>query len=187
MLVGSALETVSLGLIVPAMGALTNPEYLQKFPTIDKFLGYPTPSQVVAITMGLLVAVYIAKSAFLVWSLWIQKGYSNAVSNRIGRHLFDVYLRQPYEFHTQRNSALLVRNSQNSASMLSGIIDPALGILADTLVTLGLFGLVMLLEPVGSLVTVVAFGLTAVAFRRFTNERIRRWGAAQNHHKGMML
>jgi ABC-type multidrug transport system fused ATPase/permease subunit len=103
MLVGSALETVSLGLIVPAMGALTNPEYLQKFPTIDKFLGYPTPSQVVAITMGLLVVVYIAKSAFLVWSLWIQKGYSNAVSNRIGRHLFDVYLRQPYEFHTQRN------------------------------------------------------------------------------------
>ena len=187
MLIGSVLETVSLGLIVPAMGALTNPEYLKKFPRINELLGFPSPGQLVAISMGLLVVVYLAKSAFMIWSLWIQKGYSNTVSNRIGRHLFDVYLQQPYEFHTQRNSALLVRNSQNSASMLAGIIDPALGILADTLVTIGLFGLVMLLEPVGTLVTIVSFGISAVTFRRFTNERIRRWGAAQNHHKGMML
>ena len=187
MLIGSVLETVSLGLIVPSMGALTNPEYLEKFPRINELLGFPSPGQLVAISMGLLVVVYLAKSAFMIWSLWIQKGYSNTVSNRIGRHLFDVYLQQPYEFHTQRNSALLVRNSQNSASMLAGIIDPALGILADTLVTIGLFGLVMLLEPVGTLVTIVSFGISAVTFRRFTNERIRRWGAAQNHHKGMML
>jgi len=187
MLIGSVLETVSLGLIVPAMGALTNPEYLEKFPRINELLGFPSPGQLVAISMGLLVVVYLAKSAFMIWSLWIQKGYSNTVSNRIGRHLFDVYLQQPYEFHTQRNSALLVRNSQNSASMLAGIIDPALGILADTLVTIGLFGLVMLLEPVGTLVTIFSFGISAVTFRRFTNERIRRWGAAQNHHKGMML
>ena len=187
MLIGSVLETVSLGLIVPAMGALTNPEYLEKFPRINELLGFPSPGQLVAISMGLLVVVYLAKSAFMIWSLWIQKGYSNTVSNRIGRHLFDVYLKQPYEFHTQRNSALLVRNSQNSASMLAGIIDPTLGILADTLVTIGLFGLVMLLEPVGTLVTIVSFGISAITFRRFTNERIRRWGAAQNHHKGMML
>ena len=124
MLIGSVLETVSLGLIVPAMGALTNPEYLEKFPRINELLGFPSPGQLVAISMGLLVVVYLAKSAFMIWSLWIQKGYSNTVSNRIGRHLFDVYLQQPYEFHTQRNSALLVRNSQNSASMLAGIIDP---------------------------------------------------------------
>ena len=187
MLLASVLETISLGLIVPAMGVLTNPNYLDKFPIIDNFFGNPSPTEVVVLTMGILVILYISKSAFLVWSLWIQKGYSNSVSNRIGRHLFDVYLRQEYEFHTQRNSALLVRNSQNSASMLTGIIDPALGILADTLVTLGLFGLVMFLEPVGTLVTVVSFGIAAFVFRRFSNERIRRWGAAQNHHKGMML
>jgi ABC-type multidrug transport system fused ATPase/permease subunit len=187
MLLASVLETISLGLIVPAMGVLTNPNYLDKFPMIDNFFGNPSPTEVVVLTMGILVILYISKSAFLVWSLWIQKGYSNSVSNRIGRHLFDVYLRQEYEFHTQRNSALLVRNSQNSASMLTGIIDPALGILADTLVTLGLFGLVMFLEPVGTLVTVVSFGIAAFVFRRFSNERIRRWGAAQNHHKGMML
>ncbi len=187
MLVGSVLETMSLGLIVPAMGALTNPNYLEKFPAIDNFFGNPSPTEVVTLTMGVLVFLYLAKSVFLVWSLWIQKGYSNSVSNRIGRHLFDVYLRQGYEFHTQRNSAILVRNSQNSASMLTGIIDPALGILADTLVTLGLFGLVMFLEPVGTLVTIISFGMAALVFRRFSNERIRRWGAAQNHHKGMML
>ena len=60
MLVGSVLETMSLGLIVPAMGALTNPNYLEKFPVIDNLFGNPSPTEVVTLTMGVLVFLYLA-------------------------------------------------------------------------------------------------------------------------------
>lgn len=187
MLLGTVLETFSLGLVVPAVGLLTQPNYLQKFPKVDKFFGYPTETQFVFGSMLFLVVVYAAKTAFLIWSLWVQRGYSNIVTTRIGKELFEVYLRQPYPFHLRRNSALLIRNSQNSGMLMAGIIDPLLTILSDALVTSGVFVLLIVLEPRGTIVTVTVFGVSAWLFRQFTNHRIRRWGEAQNFHKGMIL
>lgn len=187
MLIGTVLETFSLGLVVPAVGLLTQPNYLQKFPSVDEFLGFPTQTQFVLGSMVFLVVVYITKTVFLIWSLWVQRGYSNLVSIRIGKQLFEIYLHQPYSFHLRRNSALLIRNSQNSGVMMTGIIDPLLTIFSDALVTSGLFVLLMILEPRGTIVTVTVFGVSAWLFRQFTNHRIRRWGEAQNFHKGMIL
>ncbi len=187
MLLGSVLETLSLGLVVPVVGLLTRPNYIQNFPRLNELLDYPTEGQFVIGTMFALVVVYITKSIFLIWSTWVQRGYSASVTTRIGSQLFRSYLYQPYAFHLQRNSAMLIRNSQNSALVMSGIIDPMIVISADILVTTGLFALLIGLEPIGTLVTASIFGLTSLVFRKFTNSRIEIWGRAQNFHKGKLL
>ena len=187
LLLGTVLETFSLGLVVPMVGLLTQPDYLEKFPGLNNFLGSPTQNEFVVGSMLFLVFVYVVKSFFLIWSLWVQRGYSNRVTTRIGRQLFATYLRQPYSFHLRRNSALLIRNSQNSSALMFGIIDPVLVVLSDALVATGIFVLLVLMEPRGTIVTVIVFGLSALLFRRFSNVRIRRWGESQNFHKGMIL
>jgi ABC-type multidrug transport system fused ATPase/permease subunit len=187
MLVGSVLETFSLGLVVPAVGLLVRPNYVQNFPAIDNFLGNPSEVQFAVIAMTALVVIYLLKSAFLVWSAWVQGGFSLAITARIGRELFENYLRQPYPFHLQRNSSVLIRNSQSSTALMGGVFDPMLSILTDSLVTLGLFSLLIKLEPIGSLTTLAVFGLSAWLFRRFTNARIKRWGEAQNNYRGMII
>ncbi len=187
MIVGSVLETLSLGLVVPVVGLLTRPNYIQNFPRINELLGYPTEHQFVIGMMFALVVVYIAKSFFLILSAWVQRGYSASVTTRIGRQLFRSYLYQPYAFHLQRNSAVLIRNSQNSGLVMTGIIDPILVISSDILVTGGLFVLLIKLEPIGSIATISIFGLTSWIFRKFTNSRIKTWGEIQNFHKRMLL
>ena len=187
MLIGSALETLSLGLVVPVVGFLTRPNYLNNFPTINDLLGHPSEIVFIVGTMSFLVVVYIVKSGFLVWATWVQRKYSLSVTNRIGTKLYLNYLRQPYSYFLQTNSAILIRNSQNSALIMSGIVDPVLVISSDIFVTLGLFTLLVILQPIGTLATVSVFGFTAVLFRKFTNSRIKIWGQAQNFHKGMIL
>jgi len=187
MIVGSVLETLSLGLVVPVVGLLTRPNYIQNFPRVNELLGYPTEHQFVIGMMFALVVVYIAKSFFLIWSAWVQRGYSASVTTRIGRQLFRSYLYQPYAFHLQRNSAVLIRNSQNSGLVMTGIIDPILVISSDILVTAGLLVLLIKLEPIGSIATISIFGLTSWIFRKFTNSRIKTWGEIQNFHKRMLL
>ena len=187
MLVGSVLETFSLGLVVPAVGLLIKPNYVQNFPAIDNFLGHPSEVQFAVIAMTSLVVIYLLKSVFLVWSAWVQGGFSLAITARIGRELFENYLRQPYPFHLQRNSSTLIRNSQSSASLMGGVFDPMLSIMTDSLVTLGLFSLLIKLEPIGSLTTLAVFGLSAWLFRRFTNAKIKRWGEAQNNYRGAII
>ena len=187
MLVGSVLETFSLGLVVPAVGLLVKPNYVQNFPAIDNFLGHPSEVQFAVIAMASLVVIYLLKSAFLVWSAWVQGGFSLAITARIGRELFENYLRQPYPFHLQRNSSVLIRNSQSSTALMGGVFDPILSIMTDSLVTLGLFSLLIKLEPIGSLTTLAVFGFSAWLFRRFTNVRIKRWGEAQNNYRGAII
>ena len=187
MLFGTVLETFSLGLVVPVVGLLTKPEYLKSHPRIDELLNYPSQTQFVVYAMLLLVLVYVVKSFFLIGSLWVQYGYSTSVTKRLGRTLFENYLKQPFTFHLQRNSATLIRNSQNSASVMSGTIDPILSIAADALVTTGMMMLLLAIEPKGTIITILVFALSSLALRRFSGQRIRLWGEAQNFHKGMII
>ena len=187
MLFGTVLETFSLGLVVPVVGLLTKPEYLKSHPRIDELLNFPSQTQFVVGAMLLLVLVYVVKNIFLIGSLWVQYGYSTSVTKRLGRTLFENYLKQPFTFHLQRNSATLIRNSQNSASVMSGTIDPILSIAADALVTTGMMVLLLVIEPKGTIITILVFALSSIALRRFSSRRIRLWGEAQNFHKGMII
>ena len=187
MLFGTVLETFSLGLVVPVVGLLTKSDYLKSHPRIDELLNYPSQTQFVVGAMLLLVLVYVVKSIFLIGSLWVQYGYSTGVTKRLGRTLFENYLKQPFTFHLQRNSATLIRNSQNSASVMSGTIDPILSIAADALVTTGMMMLLLVIEPKGTIITILVFVLSSLALRRFSSRRIRLWGEAQNFHKGKII
>jgi ABC-type multidrug transport system fused ATPase/permease subunit len=187
MLFGTVLETFSLGLVVPVVGLLTKPEYLKSHQRIDELLNFPSQTQFVVGAMLLLVLVYVVKSIFLIGSLWVQYGYSTSVTKRLGRTLFENYLKQPYTFHLQRNSATLIRNSQNTTSVMAGTINPILSIAADALVTAGMMVLLLIIEPKGTIITILVFALSSIALRKFSNRRIQLWGEAQNFHKGMIL
>ena len=187
MLIGTVLEMFSLGLVVPIVGLLVNPDYLDRVPFVHSLFGDLTTTQYVLGAMGLLIGVYIVKTIFLIWKTWVQRGFSNSVTLRIAQDLYENYLRQPYAFHLERNSAIMIRNSQSSASLMSGVIDPLLLIASEFLVSGGLFILMLLLEPVGSLAAIVVFGSFSVIFRRITSRRIAKWGEAQNSYKGSII
>ena len=187
MLVGAVLEMFSLGLVVPIVGLLVNPDYIDRVPFVRSLFGELTTTQYVLGAMGLLVVVYILKTIFLIWKTWTQRGFSNAVTARIAQDLYENYLRQPYPFHLERNSAVMIRNSQSSARLMDGVIDPLLLIASEFLVSGGLFILLLMLEPVGSLSAIVVFGTFSLIFRRFTSRRITNWGEAQNFHNGMII
>ena len=186
-LVGTALEMLSLGLVVPLVGVLTKPGYVNDIPLVHKFFGDLSSAQAAIGAMSFLVVVYIFKTFFLIWKTWVQRGYSNSVSMRVGKDLFENYMKQPYSFHLERNSAMMIRNSQNTAGVMGGVVDPMLFCASEFLVTGGLFVLMLLIEPVASVTAVVVFGSFAWLFRRFTKRRISRWGEAQNFHNGMLI
>jgi ABC-type multidrug transport system fused ATPase/permease subunit len=52
---------------------------------------------------------------------------------------------------------------------------------------LGIFILLLAVEPVGALVVVALLGLAAWGFQRFTHHRIARWGAARQLHDGLRI
>ncbi|NDA79418.1 MAG: ABC transporter ATP-binding protein, partial [Actinobacteria bacterium] len=178
-LIGMVLETFSLGLIIPFIGLLSQDGYQANIPLVGSYLDGMSTERVLVIAMVGLAVVYVIKSAFLY--------FSAHVPGRLSQEAFETYLSQPYSYHLERNSATLIRNVENARSIIGGGLDPFLVLLTDGLVALGLFVLLLIVEPIGTMCVLVLFGGTAVLFQRATRARILAWGSARKFHAGKVL
>ena len=186
-IIGMFLETISLGIVVPIIGILTQDNYQEKYPIFQDTFGALSREELISLVMVAMVVIYIVRSLFLFWSLWIQKGFSASVSGRLSQSLFAIYLRQPYMFHLQRNSSTLMRNAKNATSVVTCGVDPFLVLLTDGLVAIAMFALLIAVEPVGTLAVIIVFGLSTFVFQRLTRRRIDGWGYQVDYHETKIL
>ena len=76
--------------------------------------------------------------------------------------LFEVYLHQPYRFHLRRNSAPLIRNAVTQVPILiANVLRPGLLLLAESLVLVGLLGLLLVIEPIDAVTIGAIFAQSA--------------------------
>lgn len=191
MFFGMVLETLSVGLVVPVLALLTQPDYASRVPALGRLiarLGNPSRETLILGAMLSLTAAFIVKNVYLAFVTWRQMRFAFRVPAQLSRRLFAVYLRQPYAFHLRRNSAELLRNVTTEVSTFAyNAMMPALLLLSEAMVLVGLCTLLLFVEPLGALVTVSLLGFAAWAFHRVTRKRSEQWGFARQHHEGLRI
>ena len=191
MLIGMVLETLGVGLVIPALALLTQSDIALRYPAFQPVLyalGNPSQQTLVIGGMLVLVGVYLIKALFLAFLVWWQQRFAFGVQAHLSQRLFTIYLRQPYTFHLQRNSAQLIRNVINEAGMITGsAILPVMVLLTEGMVLIGLCGLLLVVEPQGALIVVSVLGAAAWGFHRLTHSSIEHWGKARQYHEGLRL
>lgn len=186
-LVSMVLETFSLGMVLPIIAVLTDDGYRDRFPGVYEFFGEPSTERLLMIGVVFLFVLYIVKNTFFYVSSRVQRRFLNDTSARLSQRAFSRYLRQPYEFHLQHNSATLINNAEIAKSIISGGLDPFLTLLTDGLVAIGLFIMLLVVEPVGTISTILVFGLSAGIFQVVTREKIAEWGRLRKKHLALVL
>jgi ABC-type multidrug transport system fused ATPase/permease subunit len=181
------LETFSLGLIIPFIGLLSQENYRESIPAVFEFFGNPSQRDMLLYAMVAIAVVYVLKSIFLYYSAYTQRRFIYQTSGRLTQAAFETYLRQPYAYHLERNSATLIRNVENARSIIGGGLDPALVLLTDGLVATGLFVMLLVVEPLGTLCVLVLFIVAGLGFQLSTRKRIAQWGKARKFHAGKVL
>ncbi len=190
MVVGTSVESLGIGVVVPVLGTLTNPTWLDRFPSVQSALascGVDSPVRVVIAAIGLLVFAYMLKTGFAVFLVYVQTRFAFSVKADICVRLYAGYLRQPWTFHLQRNTAELIRNSTVEPQLCVELLLGVLQLASETLVLSALASLIIWYEPVGALVALATMAGAAVAFQTVTRRRIARWGAARQSHEGERL
>ncbi len=190
MAVGMSFETLGIGLMIPALAVMTQPDSVTRFPQIRpllNYLGNPDQAQQIMIVMVGMVGVYLVKNLFLAFLAWRQTRFAYGVHAQLAQRLFTTYLRQPYTFHLQRNSAQLIRNVTGEVGMFTETILATLIMTTESLVLLGISILLFIVEPLGALIVVLVLGGAAWGFHRITRARIARWGEARQHHEGLRI
>jgi ABC-type multidrug transport system fused ATPase/permease subunit len=189
-LIGMVLEMAGLGLVIPALGLMVQSDPAAQYPGLAPWLarlGNPTRQQLIVGGMLALVLTSLVKGVFLAFLAWRQSRFVYGLQAELSRRLFAAYLRQPYSFHLQRNSALLIRNTIHHSGGVTTVLTQALTLATEVTVLAGIAVLVVLVEPVGALWVVVVLGLAGWVFNRITRSYIARWGAASQYHEGQRL
>lgn len=191
MFVGMTLETLGVGLVIPAIALITQNDFARNYPAFHPALtlmGNPSQQSLVIGGMLVLVGIYLIKNVFLAFLAWRQMRFASRVQVELSQRLFAVYLRQPYTFHLQRNSAQLIRNITAEVSMFasSGIL-PGMILLTESLVLLSISILLFMVEPLGALIVVSVLGVAALGFHRLTRRSLVRWGKARQYHEGLRI
>ena len=187
-LIGTALETFSVGLVVPALAFMTRGASGPS-PRLTRWLewlGNPSSNQLILLVLLLLLGVYAVKSAFLLFVAYWQSRFVSATQASTSRRLFAIYLAQPWTFHLQRHSAELMRtiNESQDFSQICGVF---LMTISEALVLCGLVGLLLWFEPTGAVVVAGMLAAAAWLFNAIARPRSHRWATAQRHHAKMII
>jgi len=184
--VGMLFEMAGLGILIPALGVMLKSDIGKEYPILKPYLqalGNPTQIQLVLWGMSAMVLVYLLKAFFLIFLSWKQSKFSAYVSTDISKRLFFGYLRQPYTFHLQRNSALLLRNIGEAAN-LSVVANTIMLLLLELSIVIGVAFMLVLVEPIGALVVTVFLGMAALLFHKLTKNKLLHWGQKRQYHSG---
>ena len=191
MLIGMALETLGIGMVIPALALMSQIDIAVRYPALAsvlEYLGNPSRESLVIVGMLILVGINAFKALFLALLVWWQMRFVYDVQADLSQRLLTAYLRQPYIFHLQRNSAQLIRNAMGEVSVFAlSVLRSGLTLLAELLVLLGISALLLTVEWVGALIVVTTLGLAGWGFHRLTRQRILRWGKARQKHDGLRI
>jgi ABC-type multidrug transport system fused ATPase/permease subunit len=185
-LVGTVLETFSVGLLIPALSVLTKDDSGFNLPylTLKSSL---SKTELIQLAAAAIFVVYLSKNVFLGVSTWIQRGFLTKISARLSARMLEIYIRQPYSYHLRQNSSVLIRNTQDASMVVAGGIEPSLTVLSDGLIAISLFVVLVVVEPLGTLSAIEIFLSATYLFQRFTNSRLQRWGKQRQQQKGKII
>lgn len=187
MLAGTALEMLTVGLVVPVLAFMTSdgaslPLPLQRL--IDG-LGATSSPQALLIVLVCLVVLFSFKSVFVLLVSYVQARYVRSVQADVSQRLFSAVMAQPWTFHMQRNSATIVHAVEESQTF-SQACTHLLQVVSETLVGLGLLGLLFWWEPVGAAIVGATLLLTVWLLNRTVRSHSRRWAKSHQHHKHLL-
>lgn len=172
------LDTLGVASIVPFIGVLSNPDLIETNPVLLRLytssadFGILTPQQFI-LTLGLGVfALYMTSLCVKAVTTYTILRFGLMQEFSISRRLIERYLRQPYTWYLQRNSAGLSKTILSEVKHVTKqAIIPTLTLFSQGAVILALVLLLVLINPVLALtvglILGIAYGLVFLACRRY--------------------
>lgn len=155
MTISAFAEMLSLGTLIPFLGAIAEPEFIFGQELVRNFVanfGVTTAAGVVAPLTILFVTAALFSGISRLFVLWATTKLTFAAGADLSRSIFDRTLHQPYSVHLSRNTSELVSGITNkNTALMFNIILPSLTILNSTLMTAFICTTLLFINPVVAL------------------------------------
>ncbi len=168
-----------MGSVLPFIHLLSGETSLDAYPILPDFmrsLGIAEDQQKLA--MGITVVVFITLSnLFQMAILWMRLRFAWGIAKGLSVRMLKGILHRPYGFFAQENSASIRSRILGEVQKLtSGLITPILDLVSRSVLILVIVGLLLLISPSITLITLGIFGLAYGGFYMFIRKNVRQLG-----------
>ena len=187
MIISAAFEVVGIGLVIPLIDIISDSDN-----RVTEYLGSAFPSlssqNIVLLGVTLFAMVYVVKGVYLSGLAWLNGRFSFAVKADVSNTLMEGYLKAPYEFHLQKNSAQLIRNLTTESSQLVGnVLNPLLTIMTECAVIIAVSIFLITIEPTATIVVLAVLVVLSFSFQRVFGSYVAKLGRIRQHADGMVI
>jgi len=190
MILAMILETASIGVIIPFMQVISDPEVLNSNSLMLNLLNYLNldNDSLIVFSAAVLFLVFLIKNIFLSFIAWYRIRFMANLRMNLSNRLFDLYLFQPYTFHLNHNSGQLIQNISNEVPIFTGrLLTPLANLVGEILVLVGIILLLFLIEPLGTFVIAIILGIISILIISYTRNHVSRWGSERQFHDGKRI
>lgn len=186
-LASSVLELLGIGLIGPFVGAVVNPGLLDRLTTLNSIMSYfgveGARDRTIALGFFLLL-VFIIKGLVAYGIFRHISAFTFYFRSSLVQRLMSAYLRMPYQFYLERNSAAIVNSViAHTKTMTDDLLLPSLKLASDSVVLFAIGLFLFWVDPIAMLVLLVALGGTSIFYSSIVKPRVKAAGqevAVQN-------
>ena len=177
--VGMVFEVFGLGILIPVLSILLNPEMIESnlaISNVREVFSNFSNQQFLFITLGFIVILYFFKSLFLVFLTHKQNSFLSNISAYISNKLFYSYMSQPYSFHLNRNASELIKNVQIEIYYFYIFLISLITIFIEGGFVFSVLATLIYIEPIGAISIGVFYGFLSIIFFQFTKRKLNTWG-----------
>lgn len=177
--IGMIFEALGLGLFIPILSSLLDPENIGEFPLmhyVSEFHLKYNYESFVFILLGLIVSVYFLKTLFLIYLMYRQNLFISNLTAYLANNLYNKYMNHSFSFHKKRNSSELIKNIQVEINYLSAYLNSLLVVLTEFFFTLSILGTLIYIDATSAISVVIFYGFLSGIMIRFTKKRVQKWG-----------
>ena len=191
-LLGTCLEVLGIGLIIPVVTLLSRPDFIDSPPSlkaVHEFFGSPGHREFMLWALGGLLITFIIKNVFLFLSSYWQTRILFNYQARLAGELVEGYLNRPYSFHIQHPTAeLLQKINGEVGALVSSVLNSMLWAIGESLIVLGLVVFAVWVNPYGTFVAMGGLAVVLISYYHLFKKRVEIWGnrtqqSAQGQYK----
>ena len=188
--VNSAIETIGVGAVLPLITAVYDFELLSNYKFIEDlvifFMGSFSETNTIKFFLLFLISLFLFKAIFQIYFNKLKINVMTDVTTRLQSNLLSSYFIKNWEFHLKNNSSFLIRKISGEVSQFKNkILNSYLEILTELILFIGIYLLLMIVQPKISIILLIIFLVFGYIFLRIYKIKINKLGTLRLEFSGV--
>ncbi len=191
MIIGMALETLSIAMIIPALAFLVDKNATETFISSNEeltFLSQYSQNELIFFSLILILIIYFFKAIYMFFLAWKQNSFAFSLLEYVSRKIFRKYIYQSYPFHLRKNSSELIRNITFEVNQFTiGTVLSGLTLLSELFILIGISALLLFVQPYQTIIVIIVIITISSIYYSIIKSYILDWGKKRQFHERFRL